>query len=192
MNIRAIIIEDEKMSREILVNYLGKYCPNVEVVGMAKDVREGLEFETTLESDTQYVGDIALDLIEQFGGEIKFLRDPTRGGLATVLNEIASKHNLSIELEEQLFPILPQARSACELLGLDPIYVANEGIFATVVSPAVSAQVIQMMSNHEKCEGAAFIGKVTAEYPKKVIVKSAIGGRRVVSMLVGEQLPRIC
>lgn len=155
-------------------------------------VREGLEFQTTLESDTQYIGDIALDLIERFGSDIRFLRDPTRGGLATVLNEIASKLELSIELEESLLPVLAEARSACELLGLDPIYVANEGIFVAVVSPECSDEIINIMNKSDKCAGAAKVGIVTADHPKKVIVKSAIGGRRVVSMLVGEQLPRIC
>ena len=161
--------------------------------GMAiMSVREGLEFQTTLESDTQYIGDVALELIDIFGGNIKFLRDPTRGGLATVLNEIAGKLDLSIEIEEKLLPVLPEARSACELLGLDPIYVANEGIFVAVVAPDISEKVLNLMRGNDKCAGVAMIGTVTVDYPKKVIVESAIGGRRVVSMLVGEQLPRIC
>lgn len=183
----GINIEQIKPGDHILVS------GHVATHGMTiMSVRKGLEFQTTMESDTQYIGDIALDLIERFGSDIRFLRDPTRGGLATVLNEIASKLELSIELEESLIPVLAEARSACELLGLDPIYVANEGIFVAVVSTECSDEILNIMKNSNKCAGAAKVGIVTADHPKKVIVKSAIGGRRVVSMLVGEQLPRIC
>ena len=161
--------------------------------GMAiMSVREGLEFSTSLESDTQYIGDVALGLIREFKEKIRFMRDPTRGGLATVLNEIAGKLMLSIEIEEASLPVLPQAKSACELLGLDPIYVANEGVFVVVVAPEVSERVLNVMKEDPKCIHATRIGVITPEHPKKVIVKSAIGGRRVAAMLVGEQLPRIC
>ena len=155
-------------------------------------VREGLEFETTLQSDTQYIGDVALQLIDELGDKIKFLRDPTRGGIATVLNEITAKTRLSVELEEKSLPILPQAASACELLGLDPLYVANEGIFICIISPEVADETMDILRGSPKCSEAAIIGRVSSEYPKKVIVKSGIGGKRVVSMLIGEQLPRIC
>ncbi len=155
-------------------------------------VREGLEFETSLESDTQYIGDIANKLIDDFGSKIRFLRDPTRGGLATVLNEIASNLKLSIEIEEQAVPVLRETSSACELLGLDPIYVANEGIFVAIVAREVSNEVLSVLKKDLKCTNAAIVGSVTVDYPKKVIVKSGIGGKRVVSMLIGEQLPRIC
>lgn len=166
---------------------------NIATHGMAiMSVREGLEFETSLESDTQYIGDVTGSLVEEFGDKIRFLRDPTRGGLATVLNEVTSKLGLSIELEESLIPVLPEAKSACELLGLDPVYVANEGVFVTIVSSKISELVLEKMLKNPKCANASFIGKVTSDYPKKVIVKSGIGGRRVVSMLIGEQLPRIC
>jgi len=155
-------------------------------------VREGLEFETTLKSDTQYIGHLALSLIERFGDRIKFLRDPTRGGVATVLNEIAIKSALCIELQEKQLPVLPQAASACELLGLDPLYVANEGIFVVVADRSVAEDALKTISGFAGGKGAALIGEVTQNYPKKVIVRSGIGGKRVVSMLVGEQLPRIC
>jgi hydrogenase expression/formation protein HypE len=161
--------------------------------GMAiMSVREGLEFETTLQSDTQYVGDVVNHLVDQFGEKIKFLRDPTRGGVATVLNEIAQKTRFSIELEESAIPVLPQAKGACELLGLDPLYVANEGLFLAIVSPEVAEKVMAVIRTFSKCSDAAIIGSVTSNYPKKVIVKSGIGGRRVVPMMIGEQLPRIC
>lgn len=186
-NEASIGIDQIKAGDHILVS------GNIATHGMAiMSVREGLSFSTALVSDTQYIGDVALKLIDNFGGDIKFFRDPTRGGLATVLNEIAGKRKLSIEIEEALLPILPEAKSACELLGLDPIYVANEGIFITVVAPEVSDNVLGILKESPKCLDASIIGTVSEDYPKKVIVKSAIGGRRVASMLVGEQLPRIC
>lgn len=161
--------------------------------GMAiMSVREGLEFETDLQSDTQYVGDVALELIKKFGSKIRFLRDPTRGGVATVLNEIALKSTLCMELEEKSVPVLPQAVSACEMLGLDPLYVANEGIFIAIVASEVAEAVLVCINGFDKCSKAKCIGEVTSTYPKKVIVRSGIGGKRVVSMLIGEQLPRIC
>ena len=161
--------------------------------GMAiMSVREGLEFETTLQSDTQYIGDVAIEIIKEFREKVKFLRDPTRGGVATVLNEIALKSRLGMELEEKSLPVLPQAASACELLGLDPLYVANEGIFITFVAPDVADAVLDSIKRFDTCSSAKCIGEVTGAYPKKVIVKSGIGGKRVVSMLIGEQLPRIC
>ena len=155
-------------------------------------VREGLEFETSLQSDTAYVGNAAIGMIGKFGEKIKFLRDPTRGGVATVLNEIAQQTKLSIELEEKSIPVLTEARSACELLGLDPLYVANEGIFLSVVSEDISDEVLTFLKEKSGCSGAAKIGKVSKENPGKVILKSGIGGKRVVSMMIGDQLPRIC
>jgi len=161
--------------------------------GMAiMSVREGLEFETTLQSDTQYIGDVVSRLIDQFGQDVKFLRDPTRGGVATVLNEIAQKTRFSIELEDKAIPVLPQASGACELLGLDPLYVANEGLFLAIVSKGIADEALNAIRSFSKCSDAAIIGSVTSNYPKKVIVKSGIGGKRVVSMMIGEQLPRIC
>ncbi len=166
---------------------------NIATHGMAiMSVREGLEFETSLQSDTQYVGEVSAMLIDEFGDRIRFLRDPTRGGLATTLNEVASKLERSVELDEALIPVLPQSASACELLGLDPVYVANEGIFIVVVDPEISLEAIKLMQQYSISKQAAYIGKITTNYPKKVIMNSRIGGRRVLSMLIGEQLPRIC
>ncbi len=161
--------------------------------GMAiMSVREGLEFETDLCSDTAYIGDVAIGLIETFGDQVRFLRDPTRGGLATVLNEIAQTAKMSIELEESSIPVLPQARSACEMLGLDPLYVANEGIFVAIVAAEAAKAALEEMRKNEKCSGATIVGKVSKNFPGKVIVNSGLGGKRVVSMLIGEHLPRIC
>lgn len=161
--------------------------------GMAiMSVREGLEFQTSLETDSQYIGDVACELIQQFGEDIRFMRDPTRGGLATVLNEIAQQLKYSVELQETSIPVLPAAKNACELLGLDPMYVANEGVFMMVVSPDRSDDVLNFLSDNAKCAGATLVGRITSAYPGKVIVHSAIGGKRVIPMLIGEQLPRIC
>jgi hydrogenase expression/formation protein HypE len=155
-------------------------------------VREGLEFETSLQSDTKYIGDVAIELVREFRDNVRFLRDPTRGGVATVLNEIAIKCGYSIELIERDLPVLPEARSACELLGMDPVYVANEGIFVAIVSPDIASMALAKLRDNAKCLMAEIIGIVTSDYPKKVIMKSGIGGKRVVPMLIGEQLPRIC
>lgn len=161
--------------------------------GMAiMSVREGLEFETSLCSDTCYVGDITVRLINSFGHKIHFLRDPTRGGLATTLCEIASKSLLSVRLEEASIPVHPQARSACEMLGLDPLYVANEGVFVAVVAPEVSAEALEIIRSFKIGRDAAMVGMVTDEYPGKVVLRSGIGGKRILPMLPGEQLPRIC
>jgi len=166
---------------------------NVGTHGMAiMSLREGLEFETNLQSDTNYIGEISGKLIDAFGEKIRFLRDPTRGGLATALNEVASKIEKSVEIEESLIPVLSQTRSACELLGLDPVFVANEGVFIAVVDPEISEEAISMMRENPLSKDTAYIGKISGNYPKKVIMTSRIGGRRVLSSLLGEQLPRIC
>ena len=161
--------------------------------GMAiMSVREGLEFESAIESDTQPVNHLVKDLLDEFGDDIKLLRDPTRGGVATVLNEIARDRELGVMLQHHDMPIDDQVAGACELLGLDPLYVANEGLFIAVVSGAVAGAVTAKMQADVAGRGAAIIGSFTEEHPRKVVITSAIGGKRVVNMLIGEQLPRIC
>lgn len=155
-------------------------------------VREGLEFETTLESDTQNLNHAVKILLDEFGGAIHLLKDPTRGGVATVLNEIARDTILGMELTQSELPVLEQVDSACELLGLDPLYVANEGVFMAFVKEDLAENVLKKLKEIPNFEDAAIIGNVVAEHPKQVILKSKIGGKRVVNMLVGEQLPRIC
>ena len=154
--------------------------------------REGLEFETSIKSDTQYIGDVCLRLLDEFGTGIKFFRDPTRGGVASTLNEVTKKTGKCIEIEEEKIPVLREAKSACELLGLEPLYVANEGIFITIVSEHIANQVIEELRSHTKTKHAQAIGVVKNEPSNKVVLNSGIGGKRVISMLVGEQLPRIC
>ncbi|RMG32083.1 MAG: hydrogenase expression/formation protein HypE [Bacteroidetes bacterium] len=161
--------------------------------GMAiMSVREGLEFETTIESDTRNVNHIVQALLDEFGPAIHLLRDPTRGGVATVLAEIAQDTQLGVELSQQHIPVDEQVGSACEILGLDPLYVANEGIFIAIVEGEVAEEVVEKMRLMAHCEQACVIGEVVEGHPGQVVLISGIGGKRVVSMLVGEQLPRIC
>ena len=126
------------------------------------------------------------------GGLLHCLRDPTRGGLATVLNEVAGQAGVGIEIEERAIPVRDAVRAACELLGLDPLYVANEGKLVAFVAPAVAGAVLARMRAHEYGREAAVIGQVTAEHPGRVVLRTPLGARRIVDMLAGEQLPRIC
>ncbi len=161
--------------------------------GMAiMSVREGLTFESDIISDTRPLHEITSSLLDKYGRDIKLLRDPTRGGVATVLNEIAKFSKVGIELDETQFPVNRQVRAACEMLGLDPLYVANEGIFLAVVKKDIANQALSAIKSHGYGREASIIGEVKQENPGKVFIKSKIGGRRVVGMLAGEQIPRIC
>jgi hydrogenase expression/formation protein HypE len=155
-------------------------------------VRKGLEFETDIISDSINLNHTVQSLIGEFGGGIKFLRDPTRGGVASVLNEIAELTGLGFYIEQQRIPIEEQVNGACEMLGLDPLYVANEGVFIAVIKKEIEEAFLHKLRQDANGIHAAAIGTVTAENPGKVIMKSRIGGRRVVNYLTGEQLPRIC
>jgi hydrogenase expression/formation protein HypE len=155
-------------------------------------VRQGLEFETSLVSDTTNLNHLVWRLLDDFGGAIHFLRDPTRGGVASTLNEITRPAGLGIRLWQKALPLEEGVESACELLGLDPLYVANEGVFIAIVAREQAAGILEAMNRDEKGRHAALIGEVTDEHPGQVVLQSAIGGRRVVNMLAGEQLPRIC
>lgn len=166
---------------------------NIATHGVAiMSVREGLEFETNLESDTQCLNHAVTMLLDEFGDAIHLLKDPTRGGVATVLNEIARDTKLGIELTQKDLPMLEQVEGACELLGLDPLYVANEGVFIACVDENVADDILEKLKTLPDFKQACIIGNVVAEHPKQVILNSKIGGKRVVNMLVGEQLPRIC
>jgi hydrogenase expression/formation protein HypE len=155
-------------------------------------LRKGLEFETDIVSDTTNLNHIILDLIEAFGEGIKFLRDPTRGGLASVLNEVAGLTKLGYHIEQKNIPIDEQVEGACEMLGLDPLYVANEGLLVAIVRNEIADRVINVLHQNKSTENAAIIGTVIQEHPGKVLLKSSIGGTRIVNYLTGEQLPRIC
>lgn len=155
-------------------------------------VREGLEFESDVLSDTANLNHLVADLLDELGGEVHFLRDPTRGGVATTLNEIAKQTQLGIQLEQASIPLDEQVEAACEMLGLDPLYVANEGKFLAIVSPNFAEQAVEILKKHENGKQAAIIGEVLPTNQGQVLLRSRIGGRRVVNMLPGEQLPRIC
>ncbi len=154
--------------------------------------RKGLEFETTITSDTAPLNHLVHSVLDIAGDAIHFMRDPTRGGVATVMNELAGQSKLGISLQQHLLPINEQVEGACEMLGLDPLYVANEGIFLAIVDPSVADIVLHTMKSTTLGRNAALIGEVSAEHPGQVVLQSAIGGRRVVNYLTGDQLPRIC
>jgi hydrogenase expression/formation protein HypE len=154
--------------------------------------RQGLQFETTISSDTRPLGKIVNELIDLFGVQIHLLRDPTRGGLATVLNEIALESKLGIDLLQKNIVVEEEVYGACEMLGLDPLYVANEGLFVAVVDRMIAEDFVSRIRQWEYGSMAGIIGEVSGEHMKQVLMKSNVGGRRVVNMLSGEQLPRIC
>jgi len=182
-----ISVHNIKEGDKILVNgFIAQH-------GMAiMSEREGLQFESTIESDSTNLNFLVKDLLDAFGEKIKLFRDPTRGGLGTVLHEIANDISKGVFLKEALIPLEKQVAAACEMLGLDPMYVANEGVFLVVVDPSIENEVLELMQKHEKGKNTAVIGEITNEHPNKVVMQSLIGGKRIVSPLVGEQLPRIC
>ncbi|WP_310626883.1 hydrogenase expression/formation protein HypE [Limnohabitans sp.] len=155
--------------------------------------RESLAFETTIESDTAALHTlVAAMLAAAPAGAVHVLRDPTRGGLATTLNEIARQSGVGVVLQEAAIPVLPQVDAACELLGLDPLYVANEGKLVAVVAPEAADAVLAAMRAHPCGHAAARIGEVTVDPHQFVQMHTRFGGTRVVDWLSGEQLPRIC
>ena len=155
-------------------------------------VREGLEFETTLESDTAALNGLVAALLRAAGPKVHVLRDPTRGGVSSALNEIASSAGVGIVLEEASIPLWDEVKGACEILGLDPLYVANEGKCLAIVVPEAAEAALEAMRRHPLGGEAAIIGRVVEHHPGAVILRSRVGGKRVVDMLSGEQLPRIC
>ena len=154
-------------------------------------VREGLEFESNIESDSAPVADLVLTLLRA-GIELHCLRDLTRGGLTSVLNEIAESAGLSIQTEEKLIPVREDVRAACEILGLDVFQVACEGRFALFLPERYADRALEILRAHPVGEGACRIGKVMDQRPARVILKSVIGAQRILDMSSGEQLPRIC
>jgi hydrogenase expression/formation protein HypE len=154
-------------------------------------VREGLEFETEISSDTASLAGL-VETILAVSKNIHVLRDPTRGGVTSALSEIAQSAGAGMILDEAAIPITEELKGACEILGLDPLYVANEGKLLAIVPPGDASDVLAAMKSHPLAKEAALIGEVTAEHPGFVLMKTRVGGTRVVDMLSGEQLPRIC
>lgn len=160
--------------------------------GMAiMSVREGLQFESSIESDCAPLADLVLSLLDE-GIGVHCLRDLTRGGLASALNEIAQCARAQIDIDQSAVPVREEVQGACEILGLDPLYVANEGRFVAFVPAADVEHALETMRSHPLGAEATQIGVVTAGSPGLVTLKSQIGARRILDLLSGEQLPRIC
>lgn len=153
--------------------------------------RENLEFEGTIESDTAALHTLVAAMLTA-SAEIHCLRDPTRGGVATTLNEIATSSGVGMLIDERQIPVREAVKGACEILGLDPLYVANEGKLLAIVAADSAAAVLKKMREHPLGCDAQVIGEVVSDHPGMVLMKTGIGGTRVVDVLFGEQLPRIC
>jgi hydrogenase expression/formation protein HypE len=159
--------------------------------------RGELELETEIQSDTAALNSLVADMIGEAArigsvDSIHSLRDPTRGGVATTLNEIACSSAAGIQIHEDLIPVREEVRGACEILGLDPLYVANEGKLVAIVSPEAAEALVERMRSNPCGRDARIIGEVVAEPEGIVVMRTSFGGTRIVDMLVGEQLPRIC
>jgi hydrogenase expression/formation protein HypE len=153
--------------------------------------REHLEFEGPIESDCAPLHSLVAAMLEA-SEDIHCLRDPTRGGMATVLNETAARSEVGMELDERLIPVRETVKGACEILGLDPLYVANEGKLVAVVAPDAAEAVLRRMREHPLGADACRIGEVVAAHPRRVLMKTPIGGTRILDVMLGEPLPRIC
>ena len=153
--------------------------------------REGLEFESPVESDSAALHTLVAAMLAAARG-IRCLRDPTRGGVSSTLNEIAQQSQVSIRLDERAITVRPEVEGACELLGLDPLYVANEGKLVAIVAPEDAAPLLEAMRRHPLGAGAQIIGSVTEGNPGMVTMRTVLGTSRMVDMLAGDQLPRIC
>ncbi len=153
--------------------------------------REGLSFSTQLESDCAPLGSLVAEMLTA-SPNIHCLRDPTRGGLATTLNELAKQSKVGIRIEEERIPVREEVLGACEMLGFDPLYVANEGKLVAIVPATDADKVLQAMRENNYGKGAVIIGEVRAEHPGRVVMKTCLGSSRIVDMLVGDILPRIC
>jgi hydrogenase expression/formation protein HypE len=153
--------------------------------------REELSFATKLESDCAPLGGLVADMLKA-SPRIHCLRDPTRGGLATSLNELAKQSKVSIRIDEEKIPLRGEVLAACEMLGFDPLYVANEGKLVAIVPPKDADKILRAMRKNRYGKEAAIIGEVGAEKPGRVVTKTALGASRIVDMLTGDLLPRIC
>jgi hydrogenase expression/formation protein HypE len=153
--------------------------------------REGLEFETTIDSDSVALHTLVAEMLSVTGA-IRCMRDPTRGGLSSALNEIAAQSRVGIELDESAIPLREEVRGACEMLGLDPLYVANEGKLIAIVDSSLAGDVLVAMRNHPLGQQAQIIGSVTGRKSGLVTMRTPLGTTRIVDMLAGDQLPRIC
>lgn len=170
----------------LLSGYIGDH-------GMAiMSQREGLEFEGVIESDCAPLHGLVAAMLEAGQDSIHCLRDPTRGGVATTLNEIARSSGVGMVLREESLPVRDSVKGACEVLGLDPLYVANEGKLVAVVAADAADSVLRQMQQHPLAKDAVILGEVVAGHRGMVLMKTQVGGTRVLDVMFGEQLPRIC
>jgi len=153
--------------------------------------REGLGFSFPLQSDCAPLNGLVAAML-QADAHIHCLRDPTRGGLATTLNEMAAQSGVGIEIQETCIPVPESVRAVCDLLGLDPLYAANEGKLVSIVPPEAEARVLNAMRQHRYGREAVAIGQVTTAHPERVVLQTPLGAHRILDMLSGAQLPRIC
>ena len=161
--------------------------------GMAiMSVREGLEFESPIRSDCAALNGMIAEVLDAAGSAVHAMRDPTRGGLASTLNEIAQASNVGVVIDENKLPVRFEVQSACDLLGLDPVYVANEGKAVFFVAPDGADRVLEVLRAHPLGREAARIGHVTTEHKGMLVARTVMGANRVIPTMIGEQLPRIC
>lgn len=159
--------------------------------GMAvMNARESFNFSTAIESDCTSLNHLISAVLEK--SAVKFMRDPTRGGVATVLNELAVKTGMGIEIDETALPVRKSVRAMCELLGFDPLHVANEGKVIIVASESCADAIISVLKKHESGRECSVIGKIVNDHKGRVVLKNETGGRRIIDTLSGDQLPRIC
>ena len=161
--------------------------------GMAiMSVREGLEFESQIRSDCAALNGMIAAVLDEVGSAVHTMRDPTRGGLASTLNEIAVSSNVGVDIDETRLPVRPEVQAACDLLGLDPVYVANEGKAVFFVAPEAADRALAALRAHPLGRDAARIGQVTDQHKRMLVARTAMGANRVIPTQIGEQLPRIC
>ena len=154
--------------------------------------RNRFSFTKGLQSDCAPVNHIVRELLDEVPGGIKFMRDPTRGGVASVLNEIVKNQPFAAKLYEEDVPVRQEVRGVCDLLGIDPLYVANEGKLICIVPPSQAEAALNAMKRAAEGEEARMIGEITEEYPGKAYLETGLGGKRILPLLTEEQLPRIC
>jgi hydrogenase expression/formation protein HypE len=154
--------------------------------------RGELDIESDVTSDTAPLNDLVATLLDTCGDGVRRMRDATRGGVATILNEVATDAGVAVVVEEDAFPVRPDVRGACELLGIDPLYVACEGRMVAIVSGDVADKALAALRSHPLGAGAAIVGRIKDDPPGLVLLKTAFGGTRIVDLLVGDPLPRIC
>jgi hydrogenase expression/formation protein HypE len=154
--------------------------------------REGIAFETRIESDSATLVPLVDRVRKTLAGHVHVLRDATRGGLASALNEIAAASGTGIELDEAAIRVPTDVAAACDMLGLDPLYVANEGVLTAVVPAAARDAALASLRSHPLGTAAACVGRVVVAHPGLVVLRTSIGGTRIVDLLPGDQLPRIC